>query len=447
MSELMIFTAKKTAATNPLEHYQQSSASTFTLDVAQAHQARVKHYALIDGRISVLSVTLYVAMNLPTQTIMRARQAAVKAALLWHKQQSAHAKTPDQRYVLSLDIQEDEQGAAGQVSESSDADSVHLLHHFGARYFIEELVIDSESDFPLLQVFGQQDWQAVLTHLPSPADIWQFLLYHERALRASILGEGSDFLDETQLLTAFLYRPERFVQALEIDEALVACGIADAPNRALQHLQQQLDTQATQDTLQQAATLWGDICKQHTEPMIDDDADETSLAQAQLGQQVLFDESLFSRHELVRTLYKHAEQIPELQQKGYVIHQHSYTRLGRHYMLIFYGQTANARHSRQAIVPNMAKIAEDVAARLPLDALSQVVVLGVEFISEGEDTFIDMDVWVQPVAALSQNERRMAQKIKRLHAQVQQQNAQAAQASENRELPNVRLHYSVPPRS
>ncbi|GAF57267.1 hypothetical protein JCM18901_3049 [Psychrobacter sp. JCM 18901] len=62
--------------------------------------------------------------------------------------------------------------------------------------------------------------------------------------------------------------------------------------------------------------------------------DQTGIPLAHWQQQLL-DESLFSRHELIRTLYRHPKQSAALQKDGYVVHQHSYESLGRHYVLVF----------------------------------------------------------------------------------------------------------------
>lgn len=124
-------------------------------------------------------------------------------------------------------------------------------------------------------------------------------------------------------------------------------------------------------------------------------------------QQQLRDEFLFSRHELVRTLYRHPKQESALQQSGYVVHQHSYESLGRHYVLIFYGKIPNGQQSRAAIQPNLQQIAQDVATRLPIAELHHVVILGIEFIADTTDTFMDIDSWIQPVSAMIQKERQL----------------------------------------
>jgi hypothetical protein len=134
-------------------------------------------------------------------------------------------------------------------------------------------------------------------------------------------------------------------------------------------------------------------------------------------QQQLLDESLFSRHELVRTLYRHPKQASALQQSGYVVHHHSYECLGRHYVLIFYGQDRAGKHSKAVIKPNLHHIAQDVATRLPLAELHHIVILGIEFITELSDTFIDIDLWIQPVKAMTQKERQLTQQLQRLQQQ------------------------------
>ena len=83
-------------------------------------------------------------------------------------------------------------------------------------------------------------------------------------------------------------------------------------------------------------------------------------------------------------------------------------------MLIFYGHDAEGQHSKKAIQPNLAKIALDVATRLPIAELHHVIVLGIDFIIEAEDSFMDIDLWIQPVDAMSQRERQLSKQLQRL---------------------------------
>ncbi|GAF57268.1 hypothetical protein JCM18901_3050 [Psychrobacter sp. JCM 18901] len=53
----------------------------------------------------------------------------------------------------------------------------------------------------------------------------------------------------------------------------------------------------------------------------------------------------------------------------------------------FYGQESKGPNSKAAVQPKLAKIAQDVATRLPIIELHHVVVLGIEFITENNENF------------------------------------------------------------
>ena len=183
--------------------------------------------------------------------------------------------------------------------------------------------------------------------------------------------------------------------------------------------------------MEQAAVLWSQLSSQmiamvskkpvavkSKEPPAEQQKKSLGLDFFHWQQQIL-DESLFSRHELIRTLYKHPKQEMALQKQGYVIHQHSYECLGRHYVLIFYGQDLEGQNSKARIQPNLAKIALDVATRLPIAELHHVIVLGIDFIAEVGDTFIDIDLWIQPVDKMTQRERQLTKQLQQLQQKNQ----------------------------
>ena len=189
---------------------------------------------------------------------------------------------------------------------------------------------------------------------------------------------------------------------------------------ALAQKNQSATSQMYQQHMKQAAILWSQLSSQMLEAVSESfSAKKDVEQQAELyhWQQQILDESLFSRHELIRTLYRHPKQSQQLQQQGYVVHQHSYESLGRHYVLLFYGQDAEGQHSKKAIQPNLSKIALNVATRLPIAELHHVIVLGIYCTNEANDTFIDIDLWIQPVAAMSQRERHLTKQIQQLQRQ------------------------------
>ena len=152
-------------------------------------------------------------------------------------------------------------------------------------------------------------------------------------------------------------------------------------------------------------------------------------------------------------------------EQGYVVHQHSYESLGRHYVLIFYGQGIDTKQSRALIKPNLHTIAQDVATRLPLAELHHVIVMGIEFVSDEADTFMDVDLWIQPVTVMTQKERqltRQLQILKQKESQQQLLSATIAKEMINKEdinkkdshqksyanvIPSIKLNLSIPSRS
>lgn len=463
-------------------------------DHAAQYCARQDDYLLPLGQLRLLDVVLYLPSSISPAAIESVRTAAITSALAWQKgrlSQNEDDQT-DCYYALILDVQlnndnidVNDDDDVNNVDSSSHQEVVshRLSHHFGARYFEENLVLSLNDSAPRLQVFSWQDWASILTTVQTSCELWRFLGCHlkhltPQPLEHSTTSHPSSFDSEQALLTQFMDSDALFTQAIMNDDALIKYGMQDKPNSALvtMKLAQKSNNAAAQmyhQHMQQASTLWSQLSTQ----MIDlvgekstaNDEEHSTASQYSHWQQQLRDESLFSRHELVRTLYKHPKQTAELQQSGYVVHQHSYESLGRHYVLIFYGQAANVQQSRTAIQPNLQQIAQDVATRLPIAELHHVIVLGIEFIADATDTFMDIDLWIQPVSAMTQKERQLTKQLQRLghqqagERQSNQQNLQSVSQvaastqttgspqklkkdKQSTELPNVHLNFSVPAR-
>ena len=433
------------------------------------YSARHYHYQLSAGKLQLLALTLYLPMSTSSADIERARMTAIKAALAWHKSslsQNEHvAETHD---VLVFDIQLTDDVVDGHKKNTDSQDSKqsnHLQHAFGARYFLEDLVVDMSEGGQQLQVFSWHDWHSILIAVQTPCELWRFLSHHLEQLQYSAISHVPSFVSEEVLVAEFLQSASLFTPAITVDNALIKYDIQDKPNpalvaMALAYKNQSTTAQMYQQHMQQAATLWSQLSTQMIAAYADKQTssnDQKSLTEP-LGfrwQQQLLDESLFSRHELIRTLYRHPKQSKALQQDGYIVHQHSYESLGRHYVLIFYGQDAQAHNSKNAIQPNLAKIAQDVATRLPIAELHHIVVLGIDFITEANETFIDIDVWIQSVDAMTQRERQLTKQIQQLkskksHQSMQEAEKKTAQNSESHpqsdNLPQVRLSLSIPAR-
>lgn len=440
MSNSTTAIADKPHLGNELACYVQTDNLEMILPAIQAleaphkiqYQAQKLAYQLSLGELQLLELVVYLPEGMPAADIESVRNTAIKAVLAWHKgylsgQKANMVSTIE---VLVFDIQ-----FKSDIEESSnvaDRDNRHgkykrLKHDFPARYFMEDLIIDMSDNGQLLQIFGWHDWQSILTALHTPCELWRFLRYRLEQLQRSAISHVPSFESEEALINNFVNSSTLFTQAIAIDNALIKYGMQDAPNAALIAMalaqkNHSPTSQMYQQHMQQAAILWSQLSSQMitmvNEMFIARKGREQQVELSHWQQQIL-DESFFSRHELVRTLYRHPKQQQSLQQQGYVVHQHSYERLGRHYVLIFYGQDAEGQHSKKAIQPNLAKIALDVATRLPIAELHHVIVLGIDFIIEAEDSFMDIDLWIQPVDAMSQRERQLSKQLQRLQQQSQ----------------------------
>ena len=454
MSNSTTVIAEKPHLGNELACYVQTDKLEMLLPAIQAleathkiqYQAQKLAYHLPLGELQLSELVVYLPEGMLAADIESVRKTAIKSVLAWHKGYLSGQKADMVHAieVLVFDIQ-----FKSDIEESShvaDKGSQHgkykrLKHDFPARYFMEDLIIDMSDSGQLLQIFGWHDWQSILNALHTPCELWRFLRYRLEQLQQSAISHVPSFESEEALINNFVNSSTLFTQAIAIDNALIKYGMQDAPNAALIAMalaqkNHSPTSQMYQQHMQQAAILWSQLSSQMitmvSEKVIAREGGEQQgnkpfteaekqqqHAELSHWQQQILDESLFSRHELVRTLYRHPKQQQSLQQQGYVVHQHSYERLGRHYVLIFYGQDAEGQHSKKAIQPNLAKIALDVATRLPIAELHHVIVLGIDFIIEAEDSFMDIDLWIQPVDAMSQRERQLSKQIQRLQQQSQ----------------------------
>ncbi|MBF0659852.1 hypothetical protein IPZ60_13985 [Psychrobacter sp. NG25] len=429
--------------TTELACYLQTDATAVALtgmhmlehDYNAQYIARHYQYQLTLGKLQLLELTLYLPFDTGLANIEAVRMIAVKAALSWYK--ASLSKNEDNDAVsyeaLIFDIQlVGGRSSAAQNDKDNKKHNVlqRLKHSFGARYFLEDLVVDMNENTQQLQVFSWDDWYSIAAAVRTPCELWHFLSYHLEQLQHSATSHVPSFESEEALVKKFLQSPDLFVSAIAVDNALIKNEAQDEPNPALvaitlAYKNQSTTAQMYHQHMLQAAMLWSQLSMQMIETYSEkqktntDDQLDVPLV---YWQQQLLDESLFSRHELIRTIYRHLKQSASLQKDGYVVHQHSYESLGRHYVLVFYGQEATGHNSKATVQPKLAQIAKDVATRLPIIELHHVIVLGIDFITEADDTFIDIDLWIQPVDTMTQRERQLTKQLQRLkHQDIQHQ--------------------------
>lgn len=408
--------------------YLQSEVLEMELPTIQAlvtsyngqYKAQKYDYQLPLGQLQLLNLSIYLPEDIVAGHIENVRKTAIESISAWRNDYLTRYKDKIEAttYAVVFDI---------QFRNIYQNTSKRVKNNLISNAFIDSLSSEIHASELPLQLFGWHDWQLILRALHTPCELWRFLQYRLGQWQHTDNSRIDSLKSEGAVIADFLNNPAVFAQAIAIDNALIKYKMQDKPNSALIAMalaqkSQSTTSQMYQQRMAQAAVLWSQMISQMLKRYSDNgqkkNKQDFSAINLAYWQQQILDESLFSRHELIGTLYKHPKQQQQLREQGYVVHHHSYESLGRHYMLIFYGQDVKGQHSKQTIQPNLAKIALDVATRLPIAELHHVIVLGIDFIDEANETFIDIDLWIQPVAAMSQRERQLTKQIQ----QLQQQN-------------------------
>lgn len=408
--------------------YLQSEVLEIELPTIQAlvtsyngqYKAQKYDYQLPLGQLQLLNLSIYLPEDIVAGHIENVRKTAIESISAWRNDYLTRYKDKIEAttYAAVFDI---------QFRNIYQNTSKRVKNNLISNAFIDSLSSEIHASELPLQLFGWHDWQLILRALHTPCELWRFLQYRLGQWQHTDNSRIDSLKSEEAMIADFLNNPAVFAQAIAIDNALIKYKMQDKPNSALIAMalaqkSQSTTSQMYQQRMAQAAVLWSQMISQMLKRYSDNgqkkNKQDFSAINLAYWQQQILDESLFSRHELIGTLYKHPKQQQQLREQGYVVHHHSYESLGRHYMLIFYGQDVKGQHSKQTIQPNLAKIALDVATRLPIAELHHVIVLGIDFIDEANETFIDIDLWIQPVVAMSQRERQLTKQIQ----QLQQQN-------------------------
>lgn len=408
--------------------YLQSEVLEIELPTIQAlvtsyngqYKAQKYDYQLPLGQLQLLNLSIYLPEDIVAGHIENVRKTAIESISAWRNDYLTRYKDKIEAttYAAVFDI---------QFRNIYQNTSKRVKNNLISNAFIDSLSSEIHASELPLQLFGWHDWQLILRALHTPCELWRFLQYRLGQWQHTDNSRIDSLKSEEAMIADFLNNPAVFAQAIAIDNALIKYKMQDKPNSALIAMalaqkSQSTTSQMYQQRMAQAAVLWSQMISQMLKRYSDNgqkkNKQDFSAINLAYWQQQILDESLFSRHELIGTLYKHPKQQQQLREQGYVVHHHSYESLGRHYMLIFYGQDVKGQHSKQTIQPSLAKIALDVATRLPIAELHHVIVLGIDFIDEANETFIDIDLWIQPVAAMSQRERQLTKQIQ----QLQQQN-------------------------
>ena len=422
-------------------------------------------YDLPDGRLSVYrkSVSITVTNKLKKQDIFTACNRVIKQTMQQQMRQAFFDlnKSTNKAHhsVLVID-----------VFVLKDDKRKRLSPEFGAQYFKEHFSVEMADKTQMLHVFSRDLGQDMLAILQTPCELWRFLDYHHVCLQQTLRTGDAMFVSEKQLLKDFMTSHDIFKQAIAVDNALINYKLKTEPNPVLVAMAstQQSNSATAQisyEHISQAAQLWTQLCLQMnlqlpsppTHAIYQESLDngKTATHKAMLENdkerqrqnslswiKELLDESLFSRYELIKEIYLYPNQPDEMKRSGYVVHQHSYESLGRHYVMVFYGNEINSPNSRLSIQPKLQDIAKDIANRLTITELHHVVILGIEFIESDKESFIDMDVFIQSIDTMTEKERHLAQQLDMMRLQEAEQKKHKSNAnaqSQSKKLPSLNL--------
>ncbi|WP_227430907.1 hypothetical protein [Psychrobacter sp. I-STPA6b] len=399
-------------------------------------------YELPHGQLFVAQATieLEVQGSIKTHKIASECNKEIKKALQqqkrWLKSYTDKAELANVYSVLILD-----------VILTKDNKRKRVTPTFGAKYFIEDFVMEVTEQSQVIQVFSYSVWQEVLDMLQTPCELWRFLAFHLRHLQQAAKTGEVTFASERALITEFLASPALLEQAIKVDNELVKYKLKTEPNATLvrmasaQNSPYMVNTETVSyEHMKQASMLWTYLyqCAYLSAPSTSPaQQQEQSLHSSPLWMRQLLDESLFSRYELIKELYLYPSKPVEVKQTGYVVHQHSYESLGRHYVLIFYGTQENTPHARNTLQARLQDVAKDVATRLVMPELHHIVILGIEFLVVNQETVVDMDVFIQSVGAMTEKERYLTEQLSAL--QIQQQAAQPPQTMSTAQVSQAKV--------
>lgn len=410
-------------------YFQNKQMSTETLQ-----------YDLPNGRLSLYrkTVSIKVSDTIKKQDIFLACNRVIKQTMQQQMRQAlmglSNSKYEVGHSVLVIDV---------KVTKGDQ--SKRLAPEFGAKYFKEHFAVEMSDKEHILHVFSQVLWLDMLATLQTPCELWRFLQYHQICLQQAICTDNLVFSSEKELLADFMASHDLFKKAISVDNALINYKLKTEPNPilvAMASTQQPNSATArmSYEHMSQASKLWTQLClqmnlqlpkpstypihqmssakaKTASEKAVLEENKERQRQNSLIWIRELLDESLFSRYELVKELYLYPKQPEEMKQSGYVVHQHSYESLGRHYVMIFYGNETNSTNSRLSIQPRLQEIAKDIAKRITIAELHHVVILGVEFLESEEETLMDLDVFIQTIDSMTEKERYLAEQLNTLRVQ------------------------------
>lgn len=229
------------------------------------------------------------------------------------------------------------------------------------------LFYPNAKDCPI-QLFTHAEWQATLQACPSPSDLLFLLAYRASTGRSDNLAQDLPNL------------PEFYQRAWQVEKQLqsydIMARVSDPIKTAI---------------YKKSATLSTRISA--TSPLYDKLL--TRLAQQFLAPkiiQLLHWQCAYTRMKIIEFVLSYAQMTPSDKAIGKLTHEHSYHRVGQHFIVVIYGQDSDSELAKTAIATNYQTILTYFYQQLKDKKVGDIVLLGFDLSKTAPDGGIDVQL-------------------------------------------------------
>lgn len=266
---------------------------------------------------------------------------------------------------------------AGQASEPWNVLPARVFRVLVCLHSTEALALGRARDRHPVLLYSLTDWQQVMGSLDGWPDWLDWLSAHERAVQSP----GEDW-SVRRLLSNYVAQGRPFDWALQHEHQWLQQGLKRQPSPLLR-----LGLEQPHLAWQQARLL-----AQHWQALVGQ-FQRQSGPQADPATRRLLDllagESIVSAAHLGQAMQSPAALSAAQQGAGYLIHLRSHAHPQRHYLLVFYATAADHAQGREALLPQLPQLAEQINAQQQAPLLDDILVLGLQ-VQGGATTRVDV---------------------------------------------------------
>ncbi len=258
-------------------------------------------------------------------------------------------------------------------------------YKLGSEFFREDFVLDLDNKDKTIQIFNASSMLSLLQELQTPIDFIGFINYYQSALMNFV-----EFEHEIELVNKYLQEGLFLDDVRNVEQQLVDAGFLEEINQKKaiaidkRSQKQQKAHQKLLDGMQEYSRVWVKLLIKINQQL-----------RGELGRKLLVkldEQSMYTRMKIVAEVMDFVQQPIELQQQGYIRHQHSYHQFGQHFVLIFYGLNQQSQLNRAYIQQHHASILQDLAGNAQLENVEELFLLGFDMSHRTEKDEIDVQI-------------------------------------------------------